>query len=110
MGEKSDIQKLKDFIGKNQFSEFIFRSEDQPGHDFGDPMIIDISFGEIRINEYPAIVMLKSECGNIVIDRIVRATTKYSKELGIGEISLVSKPGGLSDRSQTYKIQAKNFL
>lgn len=108
---KSDIQKLKEFVRENRFTNFRFQSERQSTFDPCSPLREDLYFDELLTNEYPDTVLLRCNRGIIVIDRLKRISLRKYADGAAGEITLITERGGYGDgREESYKIMAKKFL
>lgn len=108
--EKTDIQKLNDFLCRERFGRFFFNSEDQPDFNGDAPLRANLGFSKLTTSEYPAVVMLSDGNNSIVIDRIKKVAFKSSPVLGVGEIAITAMQGGLDKSVHTYMIYAKKFF
>lgn len=108
--EKSDIQKLNEFVCRNSFSSYRFCSDDQPDYSEYEPARCDLSFRELFANEYPDVIFLRDGRNWFLIDRLKSVKFKYVPSASAAEITVVAEKTGFGPKEErTYKIQARKI-
>lgn len=104
----TDIEKLRNFIGCNNFKSYRLRSEDQAGFNGADLLKVDLVFGELLISEFPTSIFLRDGRSMVMIDRPVRISCKANDFSG--EITIENRPFCFNGQGRrVYKIVAEKI-